>query len=156
MVTCARVIACSCVILLWWIFNSDSLLQQDHSLWKTDRRRRFPGRWPWTPCGCASSSRWRSPRASCGTASSSTSTAVYSECADEARVFLIGPLEKSLRIGRCVAQRHTCSSFTSTFSPPPLRWMNVHLQQWRETRNRKRKHRKYTDYRCRRRNWSQA
>ena len=40
---------------------------------------------------------------------------------------------KSLRISWCVAQRHT----------RPLRWMNVHLQQWRDlTGNKKKKPRR--------------
>lgn len=69
------------------------LPQQDHSRLKEDRRRQSPDRWPLTQCGCVLSSHLLSPLASCGTASSSISTAVYSECTDEARVF-IGPLEK--------------------------------------------------------------
>lgn len=113
------------------------LPHQDHSPLKVDRRRHFPVKWPSTPCGCVLSSRLLSPPATCGTASSSTSTAVYFECADEARVF-IGPLEKP-------QDQLVCGP--ASYLPP--RWMNVHFKQWRDLTGNKQKNigrQVHTDY----------
>lgn len=64
-----------------------------------------------------------SPQATCGTASSSTSTAVYSECADETGVF-IGPLGKP-------QDWMVCGPSVIQNPPPPIRWMNVQFAEAR-------------------------